>query len=277
MKKKIGITFAVFNRCDFTMRCLESLFSNESKHELYVVVVDNGSTDKSVEMIKSRFPQVKIISNRNNMGCSIAWNQGLKDCTDAGCDYLSLCQNDIILSKRSIDNCLDFLEENEKFGIISPIAINYAWDSEVDLSQDELNSVSDKCMEKFGGNRDSPFCFYFFMMRPEIFENIKFDEKFKKVFYEDCDFFYSTCKDRIISAQVVDIGIVFHKHSATVSIAGEYLGGENNSAYFHKKWEDETENISSGTSYIKKEAQANIVYKRINHGIDFLAEGLFEK
>ena len=74
--KKIGIAFSIYNKIDFTKNCLSSIYDNMSTNNLFIVIVDNGSTDGSYDIIKDLFPEVFIIKNQTNMGCSFSWNQG---------------------------------------------------------------------------------------------------------------------------------------------------------------------------------------------------------
>jgi len=274
-KLKIGITFAIFNNIKFTKKYLTSLFSNKSKHNLHVIIVDNGSTDNSQEIIKKEFPQAHIISNKENMGCAIAWNQGLQNCVDEGCDYFVLSQNDITISSGTIDKCVDFLEENKNFEIISPVFINSPWHSDINLTQKQLDIVATQCQKKFGGGMDWSFSFYFFMMRPSVFQKVQFDERFRKVFFEDYDFYNSIYLNRIVGTQSVDIGVGMHKFSATVAIAGKNLGLNENKKIFQEKWKDKEDMINEGRKFVNSFLTVKARYKRKHLGLDIEGENLY--
>ncbi|MBR1638758.1 MAG: glycosyltransferase [Treponema sp.] len=57
--------------------CLKSIFEHTKDIFFEVIVSDNGSTDGSVEMIKTEFPQVVLIENNVNLGFCVANNRGL--------------------------------------------------------------------------------------------------------------------------------------------------------------------------------------------------------
>ena len=59
-------------------KCLTSFYANTKSQNCRVVLVDNSSSDGSVEMLQENFPQVQLIRNTENMGFSIANNQGIK-------------------------------------------------------------------------------------------------------------------------------------------------------------------------------------------------------
>lgn len=70
----ISIIIPSFNTKEFLKRCLNSIISSQVE----VVVVDNASTDGSVEMIKEEFPKIRVIRNEENFGFAKAVNQGLR-------------------------------------------------------------------------------------------------------------------------------------------------------------------------------------------------------
>ena len=88
---KISVIVPNWNGIKFIGMCLDSLA--QSDFDSYeVIVVDNGSVDGSREMIEGKYPDVRLIKNRENMGFAIACNQGIKAATGA---YISLLNNDI--------------------------------------------------------------------------------------------------------------------------------------------------------------------------------------
>lgn len=63
-----------------------------------LLLVDNGSTDKSANIIQSKYGKrnICIYRNKTNLGCAKAWNQGVFDCKNKKCDYIILTQNDVL-------------------------------------------------------------------------------------------------------------------------------------------------------------------------------------
>ncbi len=95
-----------FNTKNITLRCLEYLFKSQSV-DLEVIVVDNASTDGSADAIAKKFPQVKLITNKTNVGFAAGNNQGMK-----------LAKGDLILLLNS--DC--FVEPNTLSSIISHLS-----------------------------------------------------------------------------------------------------------------------------------------------------------
>lgn len=66
-----------FNNREILRRCLEAVYGTIQGLTFEVIVVDNGSTDGSPEMLAREFPQVRVIRNATNLGWAAAGNQGL--------------------------------------------------------------------------------------------------------------------------------------------------------------------------------------------------------
>ncbi|MDI6827402.1 MAG: glycosyltransferase, partial [Armatimonadota bacterium] len=76
-KFDLSITIVSFNTLELTRQCLQSIFENTKRISFEVWVVDNNSSDGSVDMIQREFPQVNLIINNENKGLAAATNQGL--------------------------------------------------------------------------------------------------------------------------------------------------------------------------------------------------------
>ncbi|MDE5696095.1 MAG: glycosyltransferase family 2 protein [Lachnospiraceae bacterium] len=87
---KSTIVIPNYNGIKYIQACLESLYSGTAK-EFKVIVVDNASTDGSMELVRERFPQVQLIVNQKNTGFSHAVNQGIRAGTTP---YVILLNND---------------------------------------------------------------------------------------------------------------------------------------------------------------------------------------
>lgn len=78
MKPKVFILILNWNGGENTIECLESLKNiNYSNYE--IVVIDNGSTDNSIQLIRQEFPEIKIILNHKNLGFAEGMNAGIRE------------------------------------------------------------------------------------------------------------------------------------------------------------------------------------------------------
>jgi GT2 family glycosyltransferase len=81
--------------------------------ETEVWVVDNNSADASVEMVRERFPWVKVIANQDNPGFSIANNQAIRESTGK---YVLLLNPDTVVEEDTFRRCYDFMEAHPEGG-----------------------------------------------------------------------------------------------------------------------------------------------------------------
>ncbi len=101
--KKVCVVILNWNGRKLTLDCLEDLRHSDYSNVEYVVV-DNGSTDGSVEAIGKAFPQVEIIRNSTNLGWAGGSNQGMGTGLANGTDYLLLLNNDVRTDPAMISN-----------------------------------------------------------------------------------------------------------------------------------------------------------------------------
>lgn len=102
---QLSIIIVNWNTKKLLNNCLKSIFCQTYNFSLEVFVVDNASTDDSVRMIKNNFPQVHLISNKENVGFAKANNQALRE---AKGDYLLLLNPDTVINRDTLINSLKF-------------------------------------------------------------------------------------------------------------------------------------------------------------------------
>jgi len=110
-----------WNTCEILRNCLVSIFASTKDVEFEVIVIDNASSDGSVDMVKSEFPQVEIIANTENRGFAAANNQGI---TIARGRYVLLLNNDTVVLDGVIDNTVAFADSYPKAGITGCRVLN---------------------------------------------------------------------------------------------------------------------------------------------------------
>jgi GT2 family glycosyltransferase len=99
----IYIIIPVHNRKEFTRNCLISLRQQTYK-DFKVVVIDDGSTDGTAEMLSNEFPEVHVIKGDGNLWWTAATNLGVKYALENNADYILTLNNDTIATE-------DFLEK----------------------------------------------------------------------------------------------------------------------------------------------------------------------
>ncbi len=110
----LSIIIVSFNVREQLRKNLESIFNSNVNFGFEVFVVDNNSVDKSVEMIKKYFPQVRLIENKNNLGFAKANNQILKLIKNK---YALLLNPDMKLKNDTLQNIYNWMENNKQVSI----------------------------------------------------------------------------------------------------------------------------------------------------------------
>ncbi|MFC1711444.1 glycosyltransferase family 2 protein [Patescibacteria group bacterium] len=118
---KLSIIIPSFNTKELLKACLRSIYKETQGISFEIIVVDNASNDSTVNMLKTSFPEVKLIVNQQNLGFAKANNQGLKKAL--GKNILLLNSDTIILDK-AINKCLRFMESKENIDILGCKLLN---------------------------------------------------------------------------------------------------------------------------------------------------------
>jgi GT2 family glycosyltransferase len=110
-----------WNVRDLLRRCLQSVLTHSFPGSLEVIVVDNGSTDGSVEMVRTEFPQVHLIANPDNRGFTAANNQGL---AVARGRYVLLLNPDTEVVDDALATMVAFVDTHPDVGVVGPQLLN---------------------------------------------------------------------------------------------------------------------------------------------------------
>ncbi len=105
----LSIIIVSYNTQKLLKQCLESLSGNKPE----VIVVDNGSTDGTVENLKSQISNVRLIENKQNLGFAKGNNIGIKKTQGK---YILLLNSDTVVEGNTINEMLGFMEDNPKVG-----------------------------------------------------------------------------------------------------------------------------------------------------------------
>jgi GT2 family glycosyltransferase len=101
-----------------TLACLDSLRRLE-RDDVAVVCVDNGSSDGSVEAMRSEFPEVELIENGRNLGYAGGNNAGIRHALERGAAWVVLLNNDATIAPDAIDGFERAAAEHPRAGILS--------------------------------------------------------------------------------------------------------------------------------------------------------------
>ncbi|HBH48173.1 MAG TPA: glycosyl transferase family 2 [Bacteroidales bacterium] len=109
----ISIVIVNYNVKHFLEQCLHSVFKSVKAINSEVFVVDNNSVDGSCQMVREKFPQVKLIENKFNAGFSKANNQAIKQAIGR---YILLLNPDTFVQEDTLKKCIDFCDAKTDIG-----------------------------------------------------------------------------------------------------------------------------------------------------------------
>ncbi len=115
---KMYIIIATYNAMSWLPQCLKSCKAYN------VIVVDNNSTDATVQFIQENYPSIILIQQKENLGFGAANNIGISYALKNGADYVFLLNQDAYLETNTIEKLINIHKENKEYGIISPIHLN---------------------------------------------------------------------------------------------------------------------------------------------------------
>ncbi len=112
---KLSIVIVNYNVRYFLEQALHSVCTAIQGLEAEVFVVDNASSDDSVKLVKSKFPQVYLIENKENVGFSVANNQAIKK---AKGEYILLLNPDTLVEEDTFTKCIQFMDKDSSIGAV---------------------------------------------------------------------------------------------------------------------------------------------------------------
>lgn len=119
-----SIMMVTYNRLNLTKQTLKSIFDN-TDYPYQLIIIDNGSTDETVnylytacgdKMSESGYlKEFKIHKNDKNLGIAVARNQAMQM---AEYEWLSTIDNDVLVPKNWLSDCIKILQRNPKYGML---------------------------------------------------------------------------------------------------------------------------------------------------------------
>ncbi|MCB1082253.1 MAG: glycosyltransferase family 2 protein, partial [Chlamydiia bacterium] len=216
-----------WNGKDDTLTCLESLAQMTSPHQ--TVVVDNGSTDDSVSMIKKTFPDVHLVETGENLGYAGGNNFGVQFALDQGADHIFILNNDTTVEPTIIEAFLKrdlplqggsarLMKDKERLDHLGG-----NWNPELGVF--EMIGKGARADAWMAPIALDYVCGVALFVKAEVFRKIGlFDPRFF-LFWEESDFCHRAKKEGIIPTTCPE-AILYHKVSAS------FTGGKPHTTYF---------------------------------------------
>jgi GT2 family glycosyltransferase len=184
----VYIIILSYNGSRWLEACISSVLATEYPN-FQIILVDNSSIDKSVELVRGKYPQVTVILNNRNNGFSEGNNVGIRAALSAGADYVVLLNQDTKVTPRWLEELISVGEDDERIGILGSVQLNY--------DDEEFNSWTLTAMRENIGELKHPTrrsmpvewvegaCF---AIKRQVLEKIGLLDPIYFAFYEEIDF-----------------------------------------------------------------------------------------
>jgi GT2 family glycosyltransferase len=126
ISRVIAVVLA-WNHLEDTLECLESLVKSDSSQAAFSLV-DNASSDDTLQVVAERFPEVELIHSDQNLGVSGGYNLGMQCAVEKGYEFILTANNDIQVHPEMIANLVRVMEEHPEAGMVMPKIFHYFGD-----------------------------------------------------------------------------------------------------------------------------------------------------
>ena len=210
---KITFIIPTFNRASFLPMAVRSVFDQHGSYDLDVLIVDDGSTDNTPDVITEickNYPQVRTV-RQENAGISAARNTGLRNLLDET-EIVTFLDSDDILPLNRLASDLPLFEENPKLDItygrmLITDDLDYdAGKPKPDARKMELCSIQLACI----------------LMRRHVLDHVGFfDETLRLA--EDTDFLFRIFELGFSFQQVDTICVYYLRHTTNITNDGQSM------------------------------------------------------
>lgn len=143
-KNKILVIIVSYNWMQWIDRCITSVYSSTIPADIFVV--DNGSTDGTLDYLEKNYRDIILVKNNNNSGFGRANNIGLKYSISNNYDYVYLLNQDAWIMPETLETLVSISQNNKEYAILSPVQMT------ANLKHIDLNFKRDTCSYRY--NKD---------------------------------------------------------------------------------------------------------------------------
>jgi GT2 family glycosyltransferase len=241
-----SVIIPVFNKVEFTFQCLRSLLREVDFTKTEVIIVDNGSTDETRELLSHFRGLVRVIENEENRGFVDACNQGA---AIARGRYLVFLNNDTVVLPGWLEALVETAERDPSAGAIGSMFLYpdgriqeagaIVWSNGQTFHYGWGRSSEDR---RFTFAREVDYCSgASLLIRKELFDHLGgFDRRYAPAYYEDTDL--------CMGVRSLGHKVVYQPHSRLYHFEGGTAGNDTSAGFrryqlinrdkFYDKWRD---------------------------------------
>ena len=220
---KISVILATYNDEKYIRDAIDSIL-NQTHEDLELIIVDDGSTDSTYEIINS-FQDTRVIylKNGQNRGLPYSLNRGLKHATG---DYIARMDGDDISLPTRMEEQLRYLEEHKEVAICGCLWKSFGRSSHLDIQPEDMEGLKVKLLFY------SPLAHSSWFIRASVIRegNLKYNTSFRSS--QDYEFLYRLQKEYNIAC-VQKVLLNYRVHAK--SITGQTRGVDKNTMRVQKR------------------------------------------
>lgn len=231
MSPRVFVVVLNWNGKQFLKRCLNSLL--ESSYRAQIIVVDNGSSDGSIEFIEKYFPKITLLKNKKNLGWTGGNNVGVRYAIKKNADAILILNNDTHVAKNAIQLLVNKLFSDKKIGIVGPkIYFDKQGDKKIIsfaggfFTKNRYFGMHRGSNEVDKGQYSSDESSEFItgaaiMIKRDVFKKIGLFDDDYFIYYDEADFCMRARQEGYI-IEFVSQAHVFHAFSGTISLGSPF-------------------------------------------------------
>ncbi len=156
-KIKIAVVILNYNGAELLKKFLPTVIAHSPTNLAEIIVVDNASTDNSIDILKNEFPNIRLIQIATNLGFAGGYNEALKAIQ---ADYYVLLNSDVEVTANWLEPMYELLRNNENIAACQPKILSFR-----DKSKFEHAGAAGGFIDRYG----YPFC------RGRLFDDVETD------------------------------------------------------------------------------------------------------
>lgn len=258
----ISVIVVSYNTAGLLEQCIGKLRSSiNERHNVEIIFVDNASKDNSVEVIKTKFPECRLIENDQNVGFGRANNQAAQFATGR---YILLLNTDAFVAHDTVSKTLEYMDANPRCGILGvrlegrdgllqpscryfPTPWNtFLWRTGLNRWFKRTQMVDDMAWAHDTVRACDWVVGCYYLVRKEVVEEVGlFDPRY---------FLYFEEVDQCFAAKRAGWGVVFYPHTKVVHLGGESAKSDGTIT-------------SSGRQLEALQIESELLYFRKNNGL----------
>lgn len=240
---KISIIVLNYNNMRVIKRCVETLIAHNKRYSYEIIVVDNGSTDGSYEMLQKEYENRIILLKNDVNGCSSGRNLGVKNATGK---YVCFLDSDQwILTDYWLDSALDILKKHRDIGAVG---WNAGWFTPGNTTGPIVDYIENRAIDSSQIWYRTDIAYLAtsgMLMSRNLFNDIEgFDTFYDPTCFEDTDLSLKIRNEGYELAYSPYWGIMHLPHQTTKSGSKRHTELMNrNGRYFYDKWQQIDEKL----------------------------------